>query len=368
MHIWFYAPLKQPDHPAPSGDRVMANLLIKAMRTAGHHVELVSRFRSFTRLSDNQPLLQAAREEAKSIDAAWEKDTKISQPEVWFTYHPYYKAPDLIGPQLAQSYGMAYVTAEASFAGKRDRDEWAQMQAVVKSAVKSAAMNFCFTPIDREGLLQLVPPECICDLPPFIDASDYAMPVNREQNGPVRLVTTAMMRPGVKLQSYQILSQALTNLVDLDWTLKIVGDGPERGNVEKLFAQFPIGRIEFAGELSTEHVATALKHSDVFVWPGIGEAYGLAYLEAQGCGLPVVAVDNHGVPSVVRHDETGLLSPSGDLAAFTANLHKIITGNQLRNQIGQAANKFVHSERTIDVAAGILDQGLQRAIQFHNAG
>ena len=42
----------------------------------------------------------------------------------------------------------------------------------------------------------------------------------------------------------------------------------------------------------------------LYAWPGFGEAYGLAYLEAQAAGLPVVAQDIDGVPGVVRNGET----------------------------------------------------------------
>ncbi len=48
MHIAFYAPLKSPNHPVPSGDRQMARLLIAALRLAGHSVEIASELRSFS--------------------------------------------------------------------------------------------------------------------------------------------------------------------------------------------------------------------------------------------------------------------------------------------------------------------------------
>jgi hypothetical protein len=42
MKVAFYATMKPPDDPVPSGDRTMARLLVKALETAGHEVELVS--------------------------------------------------------------------------------------------------------------------------------------------------------------------------------------------------------------------------------------------------------------------------------------------------------------------------------------
>ena len=46
MKIAFYAPMKPPDHPVPSGDRTMARLLVRALETAGHEVRLACRLRS----------------------------------------------------------------------------------------------------------------------------------------------------------------------------------------------------------------------------------------------------------------------------------------------------------------------------------
>ena len=57
MRVAFYAPLKPPDHPVPSGDRSMARLLIRALELAGHEVGLASRLRS--RDTDGDPARQS---------------------------------------------------------------------------------------------------------------------------------------------------------------------------------------------------------------------------------------------------------------------------------------------------------------------
>ena len=58
--------------------------------------------------------------------------------------------------------------------------------------------------------------------------------------------------------------------------------------------------------------------ADLYLWPAINEAYGMAFLEAQAAGLPVIAGRTGGVPAVVAADETGLLTPVGDAHAFAA--------------------------------------------------
>ncbi len=340
----------------------MANLLIEAMRRTGHAVQLISCLRSFTRVPDDPVVTRNADCERQRILAVWRDTEPDERPNIWFTYHPYYRAPDLLGPQIARHARLPYVTAEASFASKRDHDAWAPFQLAVKDAVRQAAVNFCMTAIDREGLLRIVPDKQVCTLPPFIDVSAFEAIAQPLSEGPVRLVTTAMMRPGVKLDSYRILARVLSEIVELDWTLRIVGDGPERGTVEAFFASLPSGRITFCGELHRSGVVEQLRNSDLFVWPGIGEAYGLAYLEAQACGLPVCAMASQGVPSVVRDGVSGLLAPDEDVEQFTANLARLVADGDLRISVGKTARSFVRDERSIDVAAGILDQGLRQAV------
>src|SRR4051812_29216282 len=154
MRIAFYAPLKFPSHPVPSGDRQMARLLVTALERAGHTVEIASTLRAFSPEPDClEDVRKQAREEATRLAAQW--TTTI--PDLWFAYHPYYKAPDLIGPLLAHRFGLPYVTAEASHSPRRDRQGWAEAQSLVLDAVKLAAVNIFFTRRDAEGLQRAAP-------------------------------------------------------------------------------------------------------------------------------------------------------------------------------------------------------------------
>jgi len=163
-----------------------------------------------------------------------------------------------------------------------------------------------------------------------------------------------MMRPGNKLESYVVLSQVLQMLLDLPWRLAIMGDGPARADVLSAFSPIPPDRIDWMGELEPEAVVDALGACDLYVWPGIGEAYGLAYLEAQCMGLPVVAQDTGGVSAVVRPNETGWLTPPGDLGAFADAVRRLLLDADLRNAMGDAASRFVREQRNVEMAAAIL--------------
>ena len=351
MRIAFYAPLKSPNHAVPSGDRQMARLLLRALEKAGHRVELASELRSFCATPDAGhyagKYVEAAAEVAR-LEAQWTGDA----PDLWFTYHPYYKAPDMIGPKIAQALDIPYVTAEASYSARRGQGVWGETQAAVQDAVRNAAVNICFTARDRVGLTEGVPSAKLAVVPPFIDATAF----NREiAPGFARLVTVAMMRPGDKYESYRLLAQSLRLLGEAHWHLTIVGDGPARDDVQALFAGFPAHRIQWLGELRGDLIPMILSHADLYVWPGEGEAYGLAYLEAQAAGLPVVAQDTAGVPEVVQHGVTGLLTPAGDAAAFAEAIARFLGDPAGRRDMGSAARDFVHKERSLDAAAQQLN-------------
>lgn len=365
MRVAFYAPLKQPDHPVPSGDRAMARLLMAALRHAGHRVDILSTLRSYRgQPGGGEALAAEAKSEVDRIAGSWRLPQ--ARPDLLFTYHLYYKAPDLLGPVLAARFGLPYLTAEASYAAKRQGGPWGSSQAAVVRAVQAATLNLCFTANDRAGLAEITDAARLLDLPPFLDTRAFPSREADPAGASVRLVTVAMMRAGDKRDSYRFLAAALQRLGHLAWRLTVVGDGPERAGVEADFAGLPRDRIHFAGALSSAEVAQGLTAADVFVWPGFNEAFGIGYLEAEASGLPVVAIRGEGTPSVVRDGETGLLTPP-DPALYAAAIARLIEDAGLRRAMGAAASRFVHAERSLPIAAVRLDAALTRAMQEHGS-
>jgi glycosyltransferase involved in cell wall biosynthesis len=360
MKIAFYSPLKSSNHAVPSGDRLMARLLIAALGRAGHQVDVVSELRSFIREPSAEAFAgceaQATRETDR-IASLWQGE---GVPDLWFCYHPYYKAPDLLGPDLARSFGLPYVTAEASHSPRRNIGPWRQSQDYVLQAIEQAAVNICLTTRDRDGLLDALPTASVATLAPFLDSTAFL--AIEPQPEPHRLITVAMMRAGDKMDSYRMLACSLKQLPDIPWTLSIVGDGPCRMETEAVFASFPAGKVIWCGEKSPAEIAALLSQSAIYVWPGCGEAYGLAYLEAQAAGLPVVAQEIAGVPEVVLKGRTGILTPPGDVTAFAEAIGHLLTNVTTRNSMSAAARQFAREERSLDVASRRLDAILNRHV------
>ncbi|MGR9215017.1 glycosyltransferase family 4 protein (plasmid) [Rhizobium leguminosarum] len=350
MRVAFYAPMKSPNHPVPSGDRLMARLLIRALELGGHQVDIASEFRAYASTPEAATALEPAiRFELERLRLTWKSEPR---PELWFCYHPYYKSPDPFGPAISAEFAIPYVTAEASYAAKRDRTGWAASQKRVGEAIMQAAVNISFTERDQAGLTAAFPQARLAGLKPFIDTAlfERASPAP----DPHRLMTVAMMRAGDKMDSYSMLARALRLMEDRRWTLAVIGDGPMRQEVQALFAGFP-GRIEWLGERNPVEIAELLGHGGLYVWPGCGEAYGLAYLEAQAAGLPVVAQETAGVPAVVEAGVTGLLTPDGDVAAYAEAVTALLDDRQRRDVMGQAARRFVLGQRSLAMAANVLN-------------
>ena len=381
MNIAFYAPLKPPGHATPSGDRRMAGLLLAALRAAGHEPHIASRLRSFDGLGDaarQAEIRRAGAAEAAALTARYEAVAEDQRPGAWFTYHLYRKAPDWIGPAVCAALRIPYLVAEASVASKHAHGPWADGEAACAAAIRRAGAVLSLNDDDDDAVLPLLDnPDRLISLKPFLDPAPYVTvrdgPNNTVRDGPnnkprdsarpggapCRLLAVAMMRHGDKLASYRALAAALKRLASRDWRLTLVGDGPARGAVEAAFDGFAEGRVGFAGEQSEQRLVVSYADAELFVWPAVNEAYGMALLEAQASGLAVVAGRVRGVPGIVRHGRTGLLVPEG--GDFAEALGRLIDDAPLRARLGAAAALAVAADHGLEAAAETLNRAFQVA-------
>ncbi|MBN33606.1 MAG: glycosyl transferase family 1 [Rhodospirillaceae bacterium] len=366
MKIAFYAPMKAPSHRVPSGDRTVAQLLMTALRHAGHEVTLASTLRSWDRgdAARQKRLADKGSAEARRLCETWRND----RPDLWFTYHLYHKAPDHLGPHVATALNLPYVVAEPSISRKQRHGAWADGFARSLAALARADALLPMTGDDRSGLLDAgVPAERVFPIPPFIDTGPYRRSraaarrnlADRYGLDPERpvAVTVAMMREGDKMASYQVLAEAMAGIDNDALQLLIVGDGPCCNEVEALFGE----RACFAGRVSPRSLPGLLAGCDLFVWPAVNEAYGMAILAAQAAGLPVIAGDTRGVPDVVENRRTGLLTPVGDAGAIIRALTDLLADPQRLAAMGAAAADRVSRKHSLDAACAVLDQALDTA-------
>ena len=86
--------------------------------------------------------------------------------------------------------------------------------------------------------------------------------------------------------------------------LALVGDGPYRGQLEKIFANT---KTNFIGYLSGEELASAYASGDIFLFPSSTETLGLVLLEAMAAGCPVIGANKGGIPDIINNGVNGCL-------------------------------------------------------------
>ncbi|MBX3581631.1 MAG: glycosyltransferase family 4 protein [Rhizobiaceae bacterium] len=356
--VAFYAPMKPPDDPVPSGDRTMARGLIAALDEAGlGEVYVASRLRSRDGIGDmlvQNRIFTAAEEEFQRLASG-------PSPSLWLTYHSYYKAPDLLGPRLARHWGIPYALVEGTRASSRLIGPYASFAKAAEIACDTAAVIFYLTEYDREALERdRVAGQQIMRLRPFLQMDTLPPVPSRSSSDTIRLLACAMFRAGDKLASYKALASALAFVRSKNWSLTIIGDGAARAEVERLFLRFG-DQVSFDGARDQDGVAAALRHSDLLVWPGIGEAFGMIYLEAQAEGCPVLAEDRTGVRDVVRSG--GRLVPPGDPAAYAQAIDELIGDAGARSALARNGRAQVAADHLLSAARVTLAAGLSPLMQ-----
>tara|TARA_B100000315_G_scaffold101207_1_gene93005 strand:+ start:5722 stop:6837 length:1116 start_codon:yes stop_codon:yes gene_type:complete len=370
MNIAFYAPMKSPRSFVPSGDRRVARALIEALELKGHSVDLASEFHA------REPVGDATRQSELKAQGEVVADRLIAKyrlgehsPDLWFTYHIYYKAIDWIGPRVAAELGIPYVAAEVSYAPKRAGGAWDFSHQALGEAIKQADAIIGLNSLDRACVLPLLDkPELLVQIKPFVAKpkthdreearSDLIKRLNINSKTPI-MVTVGMMREDAKLQSYKVLGQTMARLENDDIHLVVIGDGPARAEVERHVGN---KQTTYLGELAEEDIRTVYSGSDLFIWPAVNEAYGMAMLEAQAMGLPVVAGDAGGVSDIVRDGQTGYLCPEGDAEALAEKIKKLLIDTQLRDDFSKQAIVVCNEEHSLATAAQTLDHTLRALI------
>jgi glycosyltransferase involved in cell wall biosynthesis len=360
MRIVYYPSFRSLDHGNASGLVSIARDLHRAMLEEGHEVLMpLSQSMEWIYLRPWRWL--AILRQARQADQA----LREFGADCWLTYHSYYRGPDVVGPWLARRHGLPYFILAPSYATKYRRrlKTWPGFH-LNRRALEAADLLFVNKRRDAENLRRLVAADRTVFIPPGIRTEVFpAVPGLREamrqkMNLADRavVVTAAMMRPGVKEEGIAFAIEACAGLRRRipSLHLLVLGDGPGRKRLEEQAGRMLPGACTFAGLIAPERMHEFYHAGDVFVFPGINEALGMVYLEAQCCGLPVVATSHDGAPEVVADGETGLIVPPFSLPDFAGAIGKLLEDGPLRGRMAQAAMARVRGEHDIRVNYRLL--------------
>jgi len=183
--------------------------------------------------------------------------------------------------------------------------------------------------------ITVIPPPLhpdFCSLPP-VDASG-------DGDGVFRICSVSRL---VKRKSLETILEGVSLLKDPTIHYYIVGTGDQKDHLAEMAQRLQIEcQVHFVGRV--ESVPSFLREVKprVFVLVSHHEGFGVAYLEAMACGLPVIAGDQGGQTDFVRHGENGYVVPVGDAAALAERIRFLKENPAIRNHL--AANAYAKAQ------------------------
>jgi len=198
-----------------------------------------------------------------------------------------------------------------------------------------------------------------------VDASFFQPASNPPPASPLRLVSVGRLRAK---KGFPVLIEACRLLTErgLEFELSIVGDGPQRGELEEMLKRRGLwGRVKLRGALDRYGVREELQRAHLFVLASVVDEQGgrdgvpNAILEAMASGLPVVASEVGGIPEAVADGVEGLLVSPGDPQGMARAIERLARDAELRRRMGEAARRRVLREFSLEGSARALREAFR---------
>jgi glycosyltransferase involved in cell wall biosynthesis len=142
-----------------------------------------------------------------------------------------------------------------------------------------------------------------------------------------------------------LILAALASLTTVNWSLDIIGDGPEREKLVEYSQRSALGsKVIFHGAVAPEEVPVFLQKADVFVFASFSEGRPNVVLEAMAAGVPVIASAIPAVLDLIEDGKQGLIFPVGDEKRLSELMEHIITHPGERYVMGGRAREFIISQ------------------------
>ena len=159
------------------------------------------------------------------------------------------------------------------------------------------------------------------------------------------------------------LEYLIKAMAKADEQLTIVGDGSERSRLERLAVEYDV-EVAFEGEVDPDEVGSYYESAAIFVLPSIeGEGMPNVVLEAMAWGLPVVATDSGGVPTLVENGYNGYLVSMRNVDELDNRISELLANPQLRDKMGTNAREFVSENHSWEALRSKLESYYERVYQ-----
>ncbi len=263
--------------------------------------------------------------------------------------HAQTRVTQVLGTHLSRSLRVPMVSTCHGFfrrnIGRQIFPAWGEKVIAISEQVKKHLLIDFYVPEQKVALI-----------PNGIDVSSFRVSAARlDPHHPDRTVGVIARLSVVKGHVYLIEAMAKVIEEFPDARLFLFGDGKIKYKLVQLAEKLKIqDHILFLPSVSNP--AEVLKEIDIFVMPSLQEGLGLSILEAQACGIPVVASGVGGILSVIKNNVNGILVPPKDTAALAGTILKIMDNKSLAMRLGKKAREDVEENFNLQTMAKNVEQ------------
>lgn len=212
----------------------------------------------------------------------------------------------------------------------------------------------------KENILRQIGVDSII-VPNMVGNEFHYTEQNNNKHKTIHLVTTGRLIPE---KNFNMLIQAIANITTLPLELSIIGNGAEKDRLQKLTKKLHIeDQVHLLGHKSKKEIVTLLQASDIFVLPSQSETFGVAYIEALACGLPIIATDCGGPRDIVTNNN-GILIPTNNQQALEQAI--IQMSNNLYSYNKQAIAKDCQNRFSAHNVAELITQIFEKIIKANS--
>ena len=206
-----------------------------------------------------------------------------------------------------------------------------------------------------------------CSLDPFWRAEDgvFATAGSAQAGRPPMLLTVCRLGKTDAYKGVDSVIRSIPRVVEefgaVDY--RVVGKGDDIPRLQALAAELGVAPyVTFTGPLSEEELREHYRRCALFVMPSEKEGFGIVFLEAMAYGKPVIGGAHGGTPSVVNHEETGLLVRRLDIEQLAGAILRLLHDEGLRERFGRAGRERLLREFTFQKFEENLDAVFRAAL------
>lgn len=278
--------------------------------------------------------------------------SKVGPPDLVHA-HGFWYAPADLAARMARRRQLPFVLNP--YYAPRPKWYWRTYRATIgRNTIASADAVVVISPQEASALrADGLPLRRVELIPPGINPSEFSPPREnpfvRRGLGEKRVLFFAGRIARAK--GVDVLVRALPEILraaSLDLQLAIAGeDFGDRAELEGLADRLGVAaRVSWLGKLSRDELIAAYQHATIFIFPSRHEAFGIAPLEAQAAGCPVVAANTASIPFVVQHEQTGLLFRAEDPHDVAEQVLRLLRDASFAARLAAEGRERAHREFT----------------------